>query len=221
MKKYFIWGGLAICAVLALGNVIMACSSDSDIISEEKLSDGLKDLEGYFATDDYVAFLTYNNFTDQNLAKRNVTKESFSEKGLDIYTIPVEKEELIVGKLYVFAYRNKYKTIYEDWSNATEQVKSGTVKVSTGDGKFIASLKIERKEGKLLSQIDEVAEIETTRANGESWWGCTKRVYSMAKKACGSDSSCDLLCDLVNVAAGNQCTVSVAAAAAIACAIYG
>ena len=60
--------------------------------------------------------------------------------------------------------------------------------------------------------------IESSRSSrpvGEGWWACTTRVYRTAKQACNGDSQCDFLCDLVDLAGG--CTISMAAAAAIAC----
>ena len=43
------------------------------------------------------------------------------------------------------------------------------------------------------------------------------------KKACGSNNKCNYLCDIADVTSllPGQCTISVATAAAIACAIYG
>ena len=49
------------------------------------------------------------------------------------------------------------------------------------------------------------------RADKESWWECTTRVYSEAKKICNGDSQCDFLCDLADL--GGGCTISMAAAA--------
>lgn len=221
MKKLFSYFGVTLFVALLLGSAVVACSNDSDIISEQTTKKELKNLQGYFETSNYTAFLKQNDLSDDNLKLDNIAVESFNEKGADVYIIPVEKNNKLIGKLHVITYRETYKTIYEDWSDATEEKNNGTVKVSTGEGEYIATLNVMRKDGKVISQIEDVAELKTTRADGESWWGCTTRVYSEAKKACGSDSSCDFLCDLINVAANGHCTVSVAAAAAISCAIYG
>lgn len=221
MKKLFSYFGVTLFVALLLGSAVVACSNDSDIISEQTTKKELKNLQGYFETSNYTAFLKQNDLSDDNLKLDNIAVESFNEKGADVYIIPVEKNNKLIGKLHVITYRESYKTIYEDWSDATEEKYFGTVKVSTGEGEHIATLNVMRKDGKLISKIEDVAEPETTRADGESWWGCTTRVYSEAKKACGSSNSCEFLCDIADVASNGNCTISIAAAAAIACVIYG
>ncbi len=223
MKKLFSYFGVTLFVALLLGSAVVACSNDSDIISEQTTKKELKNLQGYFETSNYTVFLKQNDLTGDNLQLDNIAIESFNDKGADVYIIPVEKNNKLIGKLHVITYRESYKTIYEDWSDATEEKNNGTVKVSTGEGEYIATLNVMRKDGKVISQIEDVAELKTTRADGESWWGCTTRIYYEAKKACGTKSSCEFLCDISDIVARipGQCTISVATAAAIACAIYG
>ena len=149
----------------------------------------------------------------------SVPDATYVKGDVSVYVFPVELEGNFVGKLYVSSYGDQYATLYEDWSNVHLNFGTSFVPVTTGDGQYVATLAVEKRYGLIYTTVEMVAQVEHMNAPGETWWECVTRVYDEAKKACGNDNSCQFLCDMLNIV--GECTLTVAAAAALACAIYG
>lgn len=121
-----------------------------------------------------------------------------------------------------------YQLIYENFEEFNG--KSGTIKQFTSKGNFIADFKVVSLGNVSSFSINTIGTgIETgnltlkasTHATApieeeeDGWWSCTTECYREAKEACGSDDTCQFLCDLVDIV--GLCTITIAAACAIYC----
>lgn len=222
MKKYFSYLGFAICVVLVLGSLFVACSKDvDDFISDSTQNKSMLELQDYLNSDEYKTFLKRHDLLEGNVIMGSVPLASYVKDSVSVYVFSVESNGNFVGKLYVSSYEDNYVTLYEDWSNANLSLGSGLITVTDGDGQYIATLSVHKVHGIIHTTVEMVTQETHMNAPGETWWQCVTRVYSEAKKACGNEPSCQFLCDLADVVTNGACTLSIAAAAAIACAIYG
>lgn len=206
---------LALCAFLC------SCSNDA-------LNDAKKEPKSQLITeflDSEYGILTLNNhgLTVMDLDIEKSKTEFFKSKGVTAFNIPIVKNKTIIGRLNAFIVPKKdaYRAIVEMWNKTSN--RDYDVTVTTGAGAYLATIEVSHDGTKTTQKILDVplkesaADHKTKRkkAAKESWWECTTRVYSEAKKICNGDRQCDFLCDLVDL--GGGCTISMAAAAAIVC----
>lgn len=207
---------------LVLCSSLWSCSDDGP---NTQMDSPQTSLINEFLNSEYgIATLENHEITLSNLDLENSTIEFFKSKGVTALAIPIIENGQITGKLNAFIVPgdDSYRAIVEKWENSSNQESSVTI--TTGYGMYLATVSIVHDGKRKTQEIIDIAsynndEEETSsrssRPVGEGWWACTTRVYRTAKQACNGDSQCDFLCDLVDLAGG--CTISMAAAAAIAC----
>jgi hypothetical protein len=158
----------------------------------------------------------------------NITEEHYKSKDVTIFSIPIEKKGNIIGFIHVFSKKGGevYRTLYEDRSGFSQE-NGGTIKMKTANNQYIASIDCKVIDiGKMSMKITDVAphsnikiktRVELPDPNNTSWLSCITECYRVAKEACGSESSCEFLCNMVDIVGRGACTLSIAAACAIYC----
>jgi hypothetical protein len=213
---------------------MQSCSKESgdvyqtdDVYLEEnrgKVPDALLD---YFNSEDY-AFL--NKSFDINVANidfNNLVIENFTNVGVDAYYLPVKKGQNIIGQLCIVSKDEGkvYKSLYEDRSEL-QKADDGKIAIYTSQGLFVADFEYKKKSKEQYSlRLNNVGNSSPRLKSGaewpnpgDGWWSCTTNCYAYAKESCGSNSQCDFLCDIVDLAGG--CTVSMAVACSAYCVFY-
>jgi hypothetical protein len=152
--------------------------------------------------------------------------QSFEHNHVNVFTVPIEKNNRLQGKLVIYSKHNgkKFQALYEDWSSV-DLVKGGNIIIQNLEKREIAQVNLVRKEDKgYIEQIINVLNVpqairlrsDTVEwpTSDDGWWDCTTRCFKLAKDACGSDPQCNFLCEIADLPLG--CTISVA----VACGIY-
>lgn len=219
MKKRLLF---VLSLALVLCGSLWSCSDDGPAMP----TDGSKtSLLNEFLNSEYgIATLENHGLTIANLDLKNSTSDFFKSKGATAFAIPIIENGRITGKLNAFIVSgdDSYRAIVEKWENPSD--KEYSVTITTGYGMYLATVGIVHDGKRKTQKIMDIASYNDAEKNPKSrssnlaeegWWACTTRVYKTAKQACNGDSQCDFLCDLVDLAGG--CTISMAAAAAIAC----
>lgn len=210
-------------SIIFITMTIVSCNNDSlDTDGQEYPTLNDKVLDDFLRSEYFNNFLSIKQLTIADIDFTNLKKTTFEYKHVDSYVLPIEKNGKVVGKIDMFFLKanGEYRAIYNECS------ENETITISTLGGKYIATASIsEKANGKKQARLIDVVDVddfvesrghEIERQPGESWWNCTARVYKIAKDSCGDADTCNLLCDLADIAAA-QCTISVAAAAAIWC----
>jgi hypothetical protein len=190
-----------------------------------------KEVEKFLSSSTFNDFKKNSSIKIHNLDFKNMKTETFNEVNGNVYYVPVVKNKTQLGVLAIFSVDqgDKMNMLFSDYRN----IAQGSIVVSTSSlvvAKFSATevenglykiklievpktpVKIAKESNKLPFEIP----IADAKAQGGSWWACVTDCYGEAKSACGGNTTCDFLCDLVNIV-GNQCTISMAAACAIHC----
>ena len=169
----------------------------------------------------------YNHFMRDNLGQLNQSP-----------TI----EEIDEGTVYVFNSNSVHHS-----ENGVQLNKASFISSIASNGNIIASvhdysaliitngvpssgyISIKLVNGLEIYKIEKNSEGNWTMVDGDDigviptqgvvdgWWSCTVDCYNTLDAACSGDPDCNLMCDLVNLAAG-QCTLSMGAACGIYCA---
>lgn len=224
MKKKQFYLGIAM-LFLTITTVFTACNNDEDDIRFNGTNVVETELQGFFGSDAFKEVSTSLDIQVKHLMLDKRTVNHY-KKGVTQYCIPVQKDGVVIGLLHAFSKNNGslYRVLYEDRKGFSENY-GGTIRIVTSKNKYVATLACTPTNTKKMSmKIVDVATVrprirkrsESWPSPDDGWWDCTTRCYKMAKDACGSDSQCNFLCDLADLAAG--CTVTVAAACAIYCA---
>lgn len=212
MKTKFIF---ALCLVIGLCSSLWSCSDDGPNVPIDKST--TSSLQEFLNSEYGVATLINHGLSLQDLDLDNTKTEVFESKGVTSFSIPTVKNGIVTGRLNAFIVpgNDSYRAIVEKWDNYNGSNYSVTV--STGRGSYLATVEVsENGSQKILDVASDMnPKSRSKQLAEEGWWACTTRVYATAKQACGGDSQCDFLCDLVDLAGG--CTISMAAAAAIIC----
>lgn len=220
MKKFIIFTMLQL---IAAGIIVVSCNSDENYYDNKVVTED-EELNGFFNSVEYKDFSNTFKVNIENFDMDKKSVKCYANKNVKTYFIPIKKGGREIGQILIVSKNNGrvYKVLYEN-RNEFDTENGGTIEITTSTNDYIASV-VCKKIGnqKIAMKIVDVNTINTfkvkTRAEGsssESWLECTSNCYKMAMDACGTDSQCDFLCDLANVAAG--CTLSVAAACAIHC----
>lgn len=202
-----------ICLALTLSCAFWSCSDDAPI---EPNSENNSSIQEFLHSEYGLSTLKSHGLSFQNLVLDNVKYDGFESKGVISFSIPTMENGVVTGRLNAFIVpgNEPYRAIVEKWDKSN--VSDYSVTVSTGKGVYLATVEISDDGKQKIIDIASNAPTRVDKPAEEGWWACTTRVYKLAKQSCGEDSQCDFLCDLVNVA-NNGCTLSIAAAAAIAC----
>lgn len=203
-----------LCGVLFC-SFISCNESDTNLQEESEIEDS--QLSNYLNSDYFKSFMENYDLSLNNVLIKEYEKGVIEKKGVNYYTIPVFKNGNMYNKLIVcINKKGDCRALFEDWSK--DETDNWKINVSTTKGEYIATLQTKLNEyNKLSTYIVDVAEVDTQiLSRGESWWQCTSRVYSTAKRACGDDDKCNFACDILDLV-WSSCTVSIAVAAAVVC----
>lgn len=214
MKKKLIH---LIIPTMLIGISAWSCSEDSRMILEENTP-----LREFINSDYGKATLKQHELDLSNLDIHQTTYEYIESKGITAINTPIIKEGKIVGRLnaFIMSMDNSYRAIVEEWNSKNSN--EFEVTLSTGEGIYLATVGVSKIGNKTIQKILRVSDLENestynSRSASKSWWDCTARTYETFKQACNGSDSCDLLCDLIDVASTGKCTISMAAAAAYIC----
>lgn len=214
MKKKLIH---LIIPTMLIGIFAWSCSDESRMILEDNTP-----LSEFINSDYGKATLKQHGLNLSNLDTHQTTYEYIESKGITAINTPIIKGGKIIGRLNAFkiSMDNSYRAIVEEWNSKNSNEYEVTL--STGEGIYLATVGISKKGNKTIQRFLRIADMENdftpnSRSASESWWDCTARTYETFKQACNDSDSCDLLCDLIDVASTGKCTISMAAAAAYIC----
>lgn len=207
--------------MLIVCSTFCSCTNDGP---KHNADDSLLSGINEFLNSEYgIATLENHMLKVSDLDLANSKSEFIKSKGVTAFAVPFKKNGKVIGKLtaLIVPGNEPYRAIVENWERTSTQDYS--VIVTTGCGEYLATVNVAHDGDKTTQNIVDVASTETSisrssrppRPGKESWLECTARVYHIAKQACQNDSQCDFLCDIANLARG--CTITLAAAAAIAC----
>lgn len=216
MKKFYFGIALLCLSVIA---TFVACNNNVDDLTP--LTDEIDPkLQNFFTSNEFEKFSKAQDVTTNDFIF-NKQRVIHGEKGLTVYCIPIQRKGNIIGEISIFSKDNNnlYRVLYEDWTDFSEK-DGGFIRVTTGDNKYIASLKCSvTNTNKINVKITDVAPMQSqTRApienwptSDDGWWDCTTNCYKIAKDACDSDPQCKMEYDLMP-----SCATSIA----VACAGY-
>ena len=223
---------IVIASLIIIGGLVFYSCQKTEEKNVEKLT-GDKELNAFFSSKEFLNLKENFNLNLNEFDLKNVQKEEHSDAKVNIFYLPVKQNNKLIGKLAVFSFKDgrKYKSLYEDISKLSEL--GGKTTIYTSQKYFVADFEVKKSEStknlysvqinKVVDDATLVMARQSVRADSEfttrkdGWWKCTTECYKIAKDACGSDSSCDFLCDMFDLAAG-YCTLSIGAACAIHCA---
>ena len=233
MKKTFLI--TAFCALL--GIIVFSCSQDeldgTTDVSEMKgsLSSDNAELSNYFKTSDFQLMVRSHGLDLGSINLNHVSKQSYDDYYVDSYIIPVGDEDTPKGTMVVCAdYKHsQYYAIYMDLSDILIS-NSSKACVSFSDGTELADYRVTHKENNISFKLDKVYSDKGTEVScltrmlpppqgKESWSNCVRRVFQTASESCAKDPRCHIICATTDIIGGGNCTGSMIAAAAAACAL--
>lgn len=215
----------SIIASLICFTLLISCNNE---IETEQHETGNLELDKFFKSNTYTEFSNNFNADISNFQFNKMETTTFDAKGLNIFTMPIVKNGIKIGQIAICS-KNKgttFKVLYEDWSQF-DLSTGGDIKIFTSNKVFIANWKAIKLGNNFSMKISETGfraavrvKSNNTETTGETYAECVTRVYKTAKDACDASPTCKMACDAADLL-GGQCTISMMAAAAAACAIYG
>ena len=215
MKTKF---SILVSLAMILLSSLFSCSDDTSYVPETE-NETTSKLQDFLDSEYGKETLKESGLTVNNLDLSKVIIEVNESKGAVAFSIPTIKNGIVTGCLnaiVVCGSDEPYRAIYEKWENREDGHR---VTLTSGKGLYVATIDVSNNGHQHITEIASGGSINTrARQKGESWWACTTRVYVEAKKACDKDNTCTFLRDVADALSGGQATVSMATAAAIACA---